>query len=119
MSGTARTKKAVRVLLVDDDLIIRKVVCKTLQNSGYEVSMAEDGKKGMVVFEQCAPDIVLLDVEMPVMDGNQMCQALRKTEAGADIPILMLTGARDKKSIDKAYDMGATDYLPKPVAPIS
>ena len=113
MSGSTRTPSGLHILVVDDDQMLRMVVRKFLEQAGYQVSMAKDGKEGLAVFNDRSPDMVLLDVEMPVMDGYTMCRALRETDAGVDIPILMLTGVNDKDSINRSYDAGATDYLAK------
>lgn len=113
MSDSIRTRKDLHLLVVDDDQMIRMVVRKSLEQAGYQVSVAENGKQGLAAFNEVLPDLVLLDVEMPVMDGYAMCQALRESDTGVDVPILMLTGANDKDSINRAYDVGATDYLAK------
>ena len=113
MSGLIRNQNNSQVLVVDDEAMLRMVVRKSLEKAGYQVTLAQDGKEGLAKFSEVSPDLVLLDVEMPVMNGYAMCRALRETDAGADVPILMLTGINDKESINRAYDAGATDYLAK------
>src|SRR5262249_13834315 len=76
---------------------------------------AGDGQQALDCFDQFHPDIILLDVNMPVMDGFQVCSALRVRPGGAQVPILMLTVLGDHDSIDQAFEAGATDFMTKPV----
>ena len=103
-----------RVLVVDDDPAVRESLRRSLEFNGYQVDLAEDGEHALRQVAATHPDVVVLDVMMPRMDGLAACRALRA--AGDDVPVLMLT-ARDEVSDRVAgLDAGADDYLPKPFA---
>jgi two-component system response regulator MprA len=103
-----------RVLVVDDDPSVRESLRRSLAFNGYQVELAEDGEHALRKVAATDPDVVVLDVMMPRMDGLAACRALRA--AGDDVPVLMLT-ARDEVSDRVAgLDAGADDYLPKPFA---
>jgi len=103
------------VMLVDDEDQIRCTVRATLEQAGFSVAEIESGAQAVARFEEIGPDIILLDVAMPDMDGFSVCQEIRTTENGAIVPILMLTGREDSDSINRAYEVGATDFILKPV----
>jgi PAS domain S-box-containing protein len=103
------------VLVVDDDATVRLVASTALKRGGFTVADAEDGPEAVSAFQRLQPDIVLLDVMMPGMDGFQTCQALRKLPAGQTTPVIMMTGLDDIESINRAYDAGATEFITKPV----
>jgi two-component system response regulator MprA len=101
----------VRILAVDDDPEILDVLSRGLKFEGYEVEVAQDGEKALNRFRESAPDLVLLDVMMPGMDGLEVCREMRKVR---DTPVLMLT-AKDALSDKVAgLDSGADDYIVKP-----
>ena len=104
------------VLVVDDDNIMRLLARATLEQGGFAVEEANDGHAGVSAFERLRPDIVLLDVMMPVLDGFGACAALRKLEGGNHAPVLMMTALDDSDSINRAYEAGATDFITKPIA---
>ena len=104
------------VLVVDDDVTMRLLARETLEQAGFRVEEAADGGAGVAAFERLRPDIVLLDVQMPVLDGFGACAALRKLEGGDHVPVLMMTGLDDSDSINRAYEVGATDFITKPIA---
>ena len=107
--------KISRVLVVDDDVASRKLMRKTLRREGFEVIEAENGEQALAVFDEQHPDIVLLDVEMPIMDGFTACEKLRLRPRADHIPVLMVTGLEDIASVNRAYDAGATDFITKPI----
>ena len=102
-------------LIIDDDYVIRVAVEDYLLEAGFHVVCAADGEAGLVEFPQCDPDIVLLDVTMPGIDGYEVCRRLRSCERGRHVPILMMTGRDDIASVDLAYESGATDFAGKPI----
>ena len=104
-----------RVLVVDDDPLIRLLASERLGSEGFEVIEADSGAKGIDAFEEHRPDLVLLDVEMPVVNGFDVCKAIRGNPAGKHVPIVMLTGRDDVESIKQAYETGATDFVMKPI----
>jgi PAS domain S-box-containing protein len=105
------------VLLVDDEAAIRLVATAALEASGFDVVEAEDGPQALARFAEQRPELVLLDVLMPGMDGYAVCRALRATPLGAQTPVLIMTGLEDVESIDRAYEVGATDFVTKPINP--
>ncbi len=104
----------VQILVVDDDEAVRDSLRRSLSFEGYAVRTAVDGVEALAEVEAQMPDLVILDVQMPRMDGLEVCRRLRA--GGHDVPVLMLT-ARDATS-DRVtgLDVGADDYLPKPFA---
>ena len=103
-----------RVLVVDDDPPLRRMLARTLSAEGYEVTVAADGGAALLAAERDAPDLIVLDVAMPAMDGLSVCRRLRGR--GLPTPILMLT-ARDAVADRVAgLEAGADDYLVKPFA---
>lgn len=103
------------VMVADDDLYIRLLTRESLETSGYVVKEVQSGEEALEEFHSVYPDIVLLDVMMPGIDGFSVCSAIRRTEIGRDLPILMMTGLNDLESIDRAYQAGATDFITKPI----
>ena len=109
------SRRAPLALIADDDLIIRMFAREALEQAGWTVVEAQHGREACAAFQQCAPDVVLLDVMMPEMDGFATCAALRRQPEGEHTPILIMTGLDDFDSITKAYDAGATDFIVKPL----
>src|SRR5262245_60556796 len=101
------------VLVVDDDEVLRFLTEAALTNAGLEVAEARDGAEALKAIAERRPDIVLLDVNMPVMDGYECCQRLRRQSGCETLPVLMLTGYDDVDSINRAYEAGATDFMTK------
>ena len=103
------------VLLVDDDEVPRLIARESLENAGFDVAEARDGREGVAAFERLRPALVLMDAVMPVMDGFAACAAIRALRAGDHTPILMMTSLDDVESIRHAFEAGATDFATKPV----
>lgn len=103
------------ILIVDDDAILRMMAGQALRRAGFRVSEATDGPEGVQVASEGDCDLVLLDVMMPGLDGFEVCQKLRQSHRGRDLTIVMLTGLDDSESIEKAYRVGASDFIPKPI----
>lgn len=106
-------KKVIKILIVDDSEVTRHVIAKSLEKENYQVLVASNGAEGVRAFKVHRPDLVLLDVKMPVMDGYECCQHLR--QLAADVPVLMLTGSDDLNSMSTAFESGATDFINKPI----
>ena len=104
------------VLVADDDAMQRLLTAKALEKAGFTVSEAENGEEAVAAFDRLKPDIVMLDVMMPVMDGFSACAAIRKHPEGQRTPVLMVTGLDDVDSINRAYEAGATDFMTKPIS---
>lgn len=103
-----------RVLVVDDDLTARLLATQSLQQEGFEVLLADNGVTALRTFQDAQPDIVLMDVEMPELNGFDVCRQLRNLPCGKLVPILMATGQDDLDSVREAYAAGATDFVTKP-----
>ncbi|MFQ6004292.1 MAG: putative bifunctional diguanylate cyclase/phosphodiesterase [Woeseia sp.] len=104
------------VLVADDDATIRKMVQDVLEQAGFRVVTAADGKVALDQFARTQPDVVLLDVEMPEMDGFSLCEIIRNRETDREVPIFMVTEREDNKSVERAYNLGATDFIIKPIS---
>lgn len=107
-------EKRALVLLVDDDEINRYVVTKLLKDD-YRMIAAESGEEAFVMLQQQIPDLILLDVYMPQMDGHAVLRQLKATEKYADIPVIFLTGDEDESTEIQGFSEGATDFLRKPL----
>jgi signal transduction histidine kinase len=103
------------ILVVDDDPIARTLMHETLAADGYSVIEAADGMEGYLLYHEYRPDLMLLDLMMPRMDGYQLCRILRARAESASAPIVVTTGHDDLASISRAYHAGATDFIAKPV----
>jgi two-component system response regulator RpaA len=102
------------ILLVEDDSDMRELVANHLSHGGFDVHAAGDGIKGQALAIQVVPDVILLDLMLPKVDGLTLCQRLRRDERTARIPILMLTALGDTKDKLSGFNSGADDYLTKP-----
>lgn len=105
------------ILVVDDDPMNLKLVEMALAKDEYEIITAADGIAALSMAEEFHPDVILLDVMMPEMDGFEVCNQLRRKPSTARTPIMMLTALNSVEERIKGFDAGADDYLPKPFAP--
>jgi diguanylate cyclase (GGDEF)-like protein/PAS domain S-box-containing protein len=103
------------ILVVDDDSVFSLLASETLQQAGYTALVAGTGQEALAILAAQKPDLVLLDVELPDANGFELCGSIRATPGGADIPIVMVTGHNDTESIERAFMVGATDFVHKPV----
>jgi DNA-binding response OmpR family regulator len=101
------------ILIVDDDPVIRLLLAETLQQAGFSVCEAENGEEALHYFHETPPGLILLDVDMPDMDGFEVCRRIRTVSSY--IPVIMVTGMEDLASIRQAYESGATDFINKPI----
>lgn len=103
-----------RILVVDDDLALAEMIGIVLQNEGFRVVFCGDGSQALAQFQEHHPDLVLLDVMLPGMDGFDVCRAIRHV---SDVPIVMLTARSDTSDVVTGLEAGADDYVPKPFKP--
>jgi diguanylate cyclase (GGDEF)-like protein len=103
------------VLVVDDDPVMRLLARESLEGAGFQVVEAENGRGALEICREKRPKILLLDVNMPVLDGFETCRQLRESAFGRHTPILMMTGLDDLDSIRRSYEVGATDFVNKPI----
>lgn len=103
------------VLVVDDDDIERTLICEVLEKANFGAVEAANGVEAVEAARNLRPDIVFLDVFMPEMDEFEACAAIRQLPGNDHLPILPVTGADDTESVERAYDVGATDFMSKPL----
>ncbi|MEB3212911.1 MAG: PleD family two-component system response regulator [Leptolyngbyaceae bacterium] len=103
------------ILVVEDDRVSRQMLCRALTQEGYQVVEACDGEECLSLYEQTQPHLVLLDAMMPKMNGFECCTELLKLPGTENLPVIMVTGLEDQSSVDWAFDVGATDYVTKPI----
>ncbi|WP_054884313.1 Hpt domain-containing protein [Pseudomonas sp. NBRC 111130] len=119
-SGVQRTlfgpapRRATLVMVVDDSVTVRKVTSRLLERHGMSVMTAKDGVDAMALLEEHRPDVLLLDIEMPRMDGFEVATRIRRDERLKDLPIIMITSRTGQKHRDRAMAIGVNDYLGKP-----
>ena len=109
---------AKKILAVDDEKHIVRLVQVNLERAGYEVVTANDGKEALEKVESETPDLVVLDVMMPYMDGFEVLQNLRRNPSTRDIPVIMLTAKAQDQDVFKGWQSGVDCYLTKPFNPI-
>ena len=103
-----------RILVVDDEIGALTLIGIMLER-GVEVLKAKDAEQALVVLEHDTPDLIILDVMMPGMDGIELCRVLRERPNTVETPILILSARGDAKSVMAGMEAGASDYLPKPI----
>ena len=104
----------VRVLVVDDEPMVREVLERYLRNEGFDVSTAEDGPEALATFASDEPDLVLLDLMLPQIDGYEVFRRMRAT---AETPVIMLTARGEETDRVVGLELGADDYVTKPFSP--
>jgi len=109
-----KTKSKPLVMVVDDSITMRKVTSRVLENHSIEVVTAQDGLDAIERLHERVPDLMLLDIEMPRMDGYELAQHIRSDSRLRHIPIVMITSRAGQKHRKKARDSGANAYLTKP-----
>ena len=103
-----------KILIIDDDENIRRLVSFNLSMEGHEIIMAENGKIGIETAKKESPDLILLDVMMPVMNGIETVTNLKKEPITKNIPVFMLSAKGQMEDLDTAFDAGADNYITKP-----
>jgi twitching motility two-component system response regulator PilG len=115
--ASADTARRGRILIVDDSPTVRKLVEMTLERDGHDVVAAEDGMDALARINDGMPDLILLDISMPRMDGYQLCRTLKSNQATSHIPVIMLTGKDGLIDKMRGRMAGSGDYLTKPFEP--
>ena len=103
-----------KVLVIDDEPEITEIISAFLSNAGYEVKVENSSVEGMSVVKSFMPDVILLDIMMPVMDGYEVCSKLKKEPALAHIPVLFLTGKDAKDDAGMSFQSGGDLFIKKP-----
>lgn len=110
-------KQKIKVLVVDDEPDIVEILKYNLQKEGYEVATAEDGKKAVKIAAKFIPNVILLDIMMPIQDGVETCLQIRQIPELKHAFIIFLTARMEEYSEVAAFDVGADDYITKPIKP--
>ncbi len=103
-----------RILIVEDDHSLAEIVAYNISQAGYEVTVARDGSDGLQQAELLQPELIILDLMLPVMDGLEVCRRLRSNPATADVLVLMLTAKSEEADEVVGFSVGADDYVSKP-----
>lgn len=106
-----------RVLIVDDDLDILRLVSYNLTKAGFEATTAENGRKALELVQKQPPDLIILDLMLPDVDGMEVCRTLRSHDTSRRIPIIMLTARSEEIDRVVGFELGADDYVMKPFSP--
>lgn len=104
------------ILIIEDDANSRHMVRVVLEQAGYQTTLAENGYEGLQLAKTRPPDLILSDIMMDVMDGYSFLEALREETATATVPVILMTGLSSRDSMRKGMNLGADDYLAKPIA---
>lgn len=104
-----------KVLVADDDFLAVVMLRDMLESQGYEIVEALNGREALDQAERKSPDLILLDIMMPLIDGKEVCRRLKRAPSTQNIPIIMLTALSSSQDIKECFDAGASDYLIKPV----
>jgi len=107
-----------KILVVDDEPNIVKMVANRLKVSGYGVITATDGVEGLKKAQEAKPDVILLDILMPKMDGFHTLKKLKENIITKNIPVVMFTAKGQGEDVEKAAELGAVDYIVKPFTPL-
>lgn len=106
------------VLVVDDDMLNRRLLARSLERDGHTVRVATDGREALDELARQVPDVVLLDIVMPGMDGMAVLEHVKSDPAIRHLPVIMISGVEDTGSVIRCIEMGAEDFLPKPFDPV-
>lgn len=115
--NTKRLSEAARILLVEDELDLLELLRYNLDRDGYDVQTATTGEEGLKKVREQLPDLVLLDLMLPGMDGLEVCRSLKTRDHTAAVPIIMLTARGEESDIVRGLELGADDYITKPFSP--
>jgi len=111
--------KARKILIIEDEPDLRLILAMCLKHSGdFDPILACDGMEGIEVARQQMPDLILIDVMMPKLDGYATCRLIKQDERLRDIPVIFLTAKTDSREVNRAIRAGACGYLPKPFDPL-
>lgn len=108
-----KNNKKIKILLVEDDVFLSNIYAKKFESEGFEILAALDGEKGLRLALSKEPDLILLDLLLPGIDGFEVLKGIKNNELTKNIPVLLLTNLSQKEDIQKGLSLGANDYLIK------
>lgn len=108
---------AKKIVLAEDESHIARLITFKLEREGYELYWEQDGESALKKIKEIIPDLVILDIMMPVMDGYEVLKHIKELDDLKDIPIIMLTAKSQEQDIIKGFNLGAEDYISKPFKP--
>ena len=111
------TKLKQKILVVEDEQDIRNLIQHHLEKAGFEVRMADDGQEAFRKIQESLPELILLDLMLPELDGKELAKLLKAREETKEIPIVMLTAKTEEMDRVVGFELGADDYIPKPFSP--
>lgn len=107
------TDKKAKIAIIEDDAAIVQMYRMKFEAEGFEVAFAEDGKQGITLIQEFRPDIILLDLMMPIMTGTELLKKLRDEEWGKDVKVLVLTNMGESEAPEEMNDLGVEEYIVK------
>ena len=114
LTGRSSTESKATILVVDDSVTVRKVTSRFLERQGFNVVLAKDGIDALEILQETTPDLMLLDIEMPRMDGFEVATQVRHNKRLQQLPIIMITSRTGEKHRERALEIGVNDYMGKP-----
>lgn len=114
-SSPSSSLKSPLVLIVDDNWLMQDLLRQVMEKDGYQAIVASNGQQGLELFARLQPDLVLLDALMPAMDGYACCSLIQKLPGGDRTPVLMVTSLEDTESVNRVFEVGAIDFITKPI----
>ncbi len=114
---TARRRKSLKILVAEDERHVQRLLEYKLRNSGFKVIVAVNGEEALKLAKQHRPDLVVLDVMMPIMDGFECLAALKRDARLKSIPVVILTAKNLESQVVRGLELGAEDYITKPFSP--
>src|SRR6056297_1085641 len=103
-----------KILVIDDDTYILDMIKNILEREGYQTQGVQSGKKALEVVKSSQPDLILLDINLPDMDGFKICKKIKSVEKSREVPVIFITGDSSRNSIQKSFEAGGADYVSKP-----
>ena len=110
-------KDKVCILIVDDVEAIRFILRNIIVEMGYQPVLAENGVQALKIFPKCRPQLILLDISMPEMDGFEFCKIMKSNADSRDVPIIFISAFDDESDIEKGFSLGGEDYVTRPFIP--
>lgn len=111
----AQARQQKRIMVVDDDSVARKMITAILEEAGYEIHTAENGRQCLGHIAQSGSHLVLMDISMPDMDGIEACRQLKQTPGVEHLPVVFVTADTDDRTLEAAFEIGGADYVRKPI----